>query len=544
MGNVPGKEAAPRNSRSISEDYHENARRRPVKEKKREPRVFVDPNEQVDGGYLVPQGVYTGPQDFDLGVVKALMTSRKLAPFFRGLQDYEDDWTDRQLMAAIRGFPIPDSSEAANTEPSPSSATNGSAAVSAGVLQNKATELDTNANDTAAATTTASSSIPTGPAPQAPFVAISPPPAAHTHELSSNNPFRDPLEHLSHLRLDLDMDQSFSQSAPTPSWMRSGEPDHEDGDELINPGILQKSPPQHQSAMHHHTPTQAPPPPVSRQRAKTVSKEPPLMVKIYRDPVECPICFLYYPNSLNLTRCCAQPICSECFVQIKRAEPHPRHDEHESDTLLGQLDLISEPTSCPYCAMADFGVVYSPRYGPGAKSAGANSTDAKAAAASESAIDDSGDSDKVDTSNMDAVADKLMHMSTKRRSSLSVTNPNVVTVDRIRPDWSKTLAAARARAARKAATANALHATAFVETPGGGSGGAGSSRTSRRTRLNHEQRQAARAQELEQIMLSEAMRLSMLESQEVEEKRIKEEERKKEEKKEKEKAARAGRPAR
>ncbi|KAG5360298.1 Protein SIP5 [Yarrowia sp. B02] len=478
MGNVPGKEQQVRNARSISEDYHHDGHvraKRPsvAREKKREPRVFVDPNEQVDGGYLVPQGVYTGPQDFDILVVKSLMTSRKLAPFFKGLQDYEEDWTDHQLMAAIRGFPIP----AAASEPSDSSKDSAPQAIS----------------------TPAHLSPPTAP----PQVAISPP----RHQLSSNNPFRDPLEHLSHLRIDLD-NSTLSQSAPTPSWMRSGEPDQEDGDELINPGILQ-SPPR-----------EAPKPPASRQRAKTVTaKEPPLMVKIYRDPIECPICFLYYPNSLNMTRCCAQPICSECFVQMKRAEPHPRHDEPEPDTLLGQLDLISEPTACPYCAMSDFGVVYSPRYGPGAKQAASNGADA--AAADDSAIDDS--SDGIDTTNMDDVADKLMHMSGKRRSSISVTNPNVVTVDRVRPDWSKTLAAARARAARKAATANALHATAFVE--GGNGEVAGSSRSSRRTRQNHEQRQAARAQELEQIMLSEAMRLSMLESQEAEEKRSEEKKR-------------------
>ncbi|KAG5368273.1 Protein SIP5 [Yarrowia sp. C11] len=498
MGNVPGKEQQVRNARSISEDYNRDGQvrsKRPSapREKKREPRVFVDPNEQVDGGYLVPQGVYTGPQDFDILVVKSLMTSRKLAPFFKGLQDYEEDWTDHQLMAAIRGFPIPSAtsestaSESADTKDASTASTSSPHAIS-----------------------TPSHLLPPTAPPQ---VAISPP----RHTLSSNNPFRDPLEHLSHLRIDLD-NTTLSQSAPTPSWMRSGEPDQEDGDELINPGILQ-SPPSRE----------VPSPPTSRQRAKTVTaKEPPLMVKIYRDPIECPICFLYYPNSLNMTRCCAQPICSECFVQMKRAEPHPRHDEPEPDTLLGQLDLISEPTTCPYCAMTDFGVVYSPRHGPGAKAAGANGADAAAAKTDgdESAIDDSADStDAIDTTNMDDVAEKLMHMSgAKRRSSISVTNPNVVTVDRVRPDWSKTLAAARARAARKAATANALHATAFVE--GGNGEVAGSSRSSRRTRQNHEQRQAARAQELEQIMLSEAMRLSMLESQEAEEKRAKEKEEK------------------
>lgn len=45
------------------------------------------------------------------------------------------------------------------------------------------------------------------------------------------------------------------------------------------------------------------------------------------------------------TRCCDQPICTECFVQIKRAEPTPTH-------------LESEPAACPFCMEPNFGCVY------------------------------------------------------------------------------------------------------------------------------------------------------------------------------------------
>lgn len=45
------------------------------------------------------------------------------------------------------------------------------------------------------------------------------------------------------------------------------------------------------------------------------------------------------------TRCCDQPICTECFVQIKRAEPIPTH-------------LESEPAACPFCMETNFGGVY------------------------------------------------------------------------------------------------------------------------------------------------------------------------------------------
>jgi hypothetical protein len=55
----------------------------------------------------------------------------------------------------------------------------------------------------------------------------------------------------------------------------------------------------------------------------------------------------YYPPNINYSRCCEQPICTECFVQIKRAEPTPQH-------------LESEPAACPYCVQEDFGVVYTP----------------------------------------------------------------------------------------------------------------------------------------------------------------------------------------
>ncbi|KAJ1677792.1 SNF1-interacting protein, partial [Spiromyces aspiralis] len=61
-----------------------------------------------------------------------------------------------------------------------------------------------------------------------------------------------------------------------------------------------------------------------------------------RRVVECPICFLYYPANINYTRCCHKPICTECFVQIKRND-----------------ELLS-PANCPYCTVPEFGVIYYP----------------------------------------------------------------------------------------------------------------------------------------------------------------------------------------
>ncbi|KAJ2851181.1 SNF1-interacting protein [Coemansia brasiliensis] len=64
--------------------------------------------------------------------------------------------------------------------------------------------------------------------------------------------------------------------------------------------------------------------------------------KLLRRHIECPICFLYYPKNINYTRCCHKPICTECFVQIKR--------KLDDDQIV--------PTHCPYCVETNLGVVY------------------------------------------------------------------------------------------------------------------------------------------------------------------------------------------
>lgn len=48
----------------------------------------------VDGGALVPQGVYTGPQDYSHDVVKTAIVKRKLMPFYKGVDD-EDSYSGR-----------------------------------------------------------------------------------------------------------------------------------------------------------------------------------------------------------------------------------------------------------------------------------------------------------------------------------------------------------------------------------------------------------------------------------------------------------------
>ncbi|KAI8344802.1 hypothetical protein BC941DRAFT_409646 [Chlamydoabsidia padenii] len=60
---------------------------------------------------------------------------------------------------------------------------------------------------------------------------------------------------------------------------------------------------------------------------------------LYADAVECPICFLYYPSNINYSKCCDQPICTECVVQLKRTDP-------------------AIPTCCPFCVQPNFGILY------------------------------------------------------------------------------------------------------------------------------------------------------------------------------------------
>lgn len=57
-------------------------------------------DDSVDFGALTPQGIYTGPQDWDQSVVSRNIIDRKLAPFYRPLEDYDESWDDERILAA------------------------------------------------------------------------------------------------------------------------------------------------------------------------------------------------------------------------------------------------------------------------------------------------------------------------------------------------------------------------------------------------------------------------------------------------------------
>ncbi|KAJ7905321.1 zf-C3HC4 type zinc finger protein [Mycena olivaceomarginata] len=241
-----------------------------------------------------------------------------------------------------------------------------------------------------------------------------------------------------------------------------------------------------------------PPPPVPAKPSKRPGslKEPAKPeATVYRGAVECPICFLYYPPNINHSRCCDQAICTECFVQIKRSEPTTTH-------------LVSEPAACPYCVQDNFGVVYSPPpWRAGIGSEGTNSLWS--------------DSPKGSSPSIESSAPYPTHK--RRQKSFSADSPEVVLTDHIRPDWEAKLAAVRAAVTRRANRRIIMRQVGDRLIP-----------RRRRQKFpqrarevdvrvdgsshlqmgNFEQFMGMGGQELEELMLMEAMRLSLLDHEE------------------------------
>ncbi|KAF3163254.1 SNF1-interacting protein, variant 2 [Orbilia oligospora] len=196
--------------------------------------------------------------------------------------------------------------------------------------------------------------------------------------------------------------------------------------------------------------------------SKTVNNRP-IEAVLYENASECPICFLYYPPHLNRTRCCDQPICSECFVQIKRADPHiPEHSPPGSpapqpvdqDRRAHAGDqLISEPASCPFCKQPEFGVVFTAL--PWRRGLVYANQTHPYGIQQQSHLSHS--SNTSSTSSL-----PVPGTPNRKKTSYAVNAPEVITTDRIRPDWATKLAHAKNQAARRAAAATALHTAAYL----------------------------------------------------------------------------------
>ncbi|KAF1842101.1 C2H2 zinc finger protein [Cucurbitaria berberidis CBS 394.84] len=357
-------------------------------------------DEGVDGGYLVTLGVYTGPEDFSKPIVRQLQIERRLAPFWKGLNDHEDTWTENQLVAVVNGLPLPAPDEIPPEEPSRASnrlspAWNPrSSEPNLSNLSVPITSRSMSANSDRSGNLSPSHPAFSLPSPVSP--------------ISSASPF-------------------FRGRAKTLASLASGSRNASQTDIAPQELNLPKDPY------------------VNGQRLEAF---------LYKNAAECPICFMYYPPHLNKTRCCDQPICSECFVQIKRPDPHPpeHHGEAESPSAEPQeeIQLVSEPAACPFCVQPEFGVTFEPppfRRGLVYNGPGQNPLSNAASAMSS-------------TTSLNSPT--VTSPGRRRATSLAVNDKTVITTDMVRPDWAKKLADAKAHALRRAAAATALHNAAYM----------------------------------------------------------------------------------
>ncbi|KAL8801982.1 MAG: hypothetical protein Q9182_004111 [Xanthomendoza sp. 2 TL-2023] len=357
--------------------------------------------EHVDGGYLVTQGVYTGIEDFDKVIVRQLMIERRLAPFWRGLNDFNDSWTENQLIAAARGLPIPAADEIPKLEDTGPFATAG---------QDPERKTPSNSNNHMVPITSRSLS--------------------HGSESSSN----PGLAHHTDLSQPATTSSLFRGRAKTLASLTTS---NRYGGETILPAEIQ-------------LPRD---PYINGQRIE---------VFLYKETFECPICLIYYPAFGNKTRCCDQWICSECFVQIKRPDPHPPEHTDPSAPPPPPMateeggeegELVSEPATCPFCKQTEFGITYEPppfRKGLSYVNQPLGQGLDKGASAM-SSLTSLSSGQLSPTSQM-----------RRRTTSVSATDTSVITTDRIRPDWYHKLMSARAHASRRSAAATALHTAAYV----------------------------------------------------------------------------------
>ncbi|KAK4865636.1 hypothetical protein LT330_009069 [Penicillium expansum] len=360
--------------------------------------------EHVDGGYLVTQGVYVGTEDYNKVVVRQLMIERRLAPFWRGLNDFSESWAEHQIMAAARGMPIPLPDEIPPE------------------LEYKLSKI-----------TDKSSVDPTN------IQHLTVPITSRSQSYNS----------------DASQSSNPPQSLPSASPIASG----------TSTSPLFRTRAKTLAALttsKHNSQTDLTPRELQLPKDPFVNGQP-IEVNLYKDASECPICFLYYPPYLNRTRCCDQPICSECFVQIKRPDPHPpEHGEPNANapSVEGEQpestesQLVSEPSACPFCVQPEFGVTYAP---PSFRRGLTYAADPGAR------LSPNFTSPVSSTSSLSSATAAVPGR--RRATSLSATDPTVVTTDRIRPDWATKLSNARAHAARRSAAATALHTAAYLINP-------------------------------------------------------------------------------
>ncbi|GEQ66950.1 hypothetical protein JCM33374_g613 [Metschnikowia sp. JCM 33374] len=417
---APSSRSARRNTTSASSAVSSKSSGKPEEKLRIKERHALDLvvrfRENVDGGYLAPYGTYKSNLDFDTKIVRDLVVARRLAPFYTPLQDFDDSWTEDEIVALVRQNPLHALDSAYGEE-----------------------EVVEDLDD---------------------------------HKIHhSQNYFKrqEQKRRLSEILARVKEQQRICENEYFQARTSDGGND-----------------------------------------ADLSSRD--LVLKLYRDATECPICFLYFPSPLNYSRCCRQPICTECFVQIKRLDPHPPHDEPEVSESPGQPKqdelphtLISEPANCPYCAMSNFGVTYEPprdvHVGRGSSMKPSEYSEKSSIVAIPENADDP----------IEFCEDSTQHLKPspttnprkpRRRSSVAAESDLVITTDDIRPGWEQKLASAKSRLARKAAAASAIHASNLIIRDEGSS-----SRNAQGQNTDY-------IMSLEDRMVQEAMKLSLLDEEE------------------------------
>ncbi|KAI8081468.1 uncharacterized protein BX664DRAFT_285516 [Halteromyces radiatus] len=232
----------------------------------------------------------------------------------------------------------------------------------------------------------------------------------------------------------------------------------------------------------------------SEKMQRTVEKEPSYADKmkaqkamLYNDAVECPICFLYYPPNINYSRCCDQPICTECFIQIHRPTDDP-----------------SSPATCPFCLESNYGITYT----------------APAWSEKPKRLRSFSSSSSLSTSSSPVISTGARHTTSgvsdgvkPRRKSISHKHPDVVLIDHIRPHWNKPSTTSSTRSSRRNSltTSNSpgRHLLRAVTRPGRSASSAASTEYNQYLANVRDMNM-----DLEEWMVMEAIRLSLAEHEE------------------------------
>ncbi|KAJ1895134.1 SNF1-interacting protein [Kickxella alabastrina] len=283
-----------------------------------------------DGGSLVPNGIYPeDAQDFDAKVVQRLILVRQMAPFYAGADDPDPEVASTNTKANLT---LEDNNADANDN-ADADGDDAAVAIAAAVVVGSADQ--TKKNDDG-------------------WWSYNMMLAQHEQQQKQS---MEEYENSAH---------SLGASTSSLAEGSAASPGRRSGHARVGSGFFQRlknshqrspssaaaaanSDPQSPLAFPKHSSPSLSPAPTHQhlhnhdRSFSDQQQQPPVdLQKLLRRHVECPICFLYYPQNINYTRCCHKPLCTECFVQIKR-----KLDD----------DLIT-PTHCPYCVEVNLGIIY------------------------------------------------------------------------------------------------------------------------------------------------------------------------------------------